>query len=345
MLHARDITVSFDNTAVLRGVDLRVEPGEIVCLLGPSGCGKTTLLRVIAGLEHADSGSVHFEDQPIDRTPVHARGFGLMFQDFALFPHMDVARNVMFGLKMQGMPNQQREDRMREVLQLVGLADFEAREVTQLSGGERQRVALARSLAPNPRLLMLDEPLGSLDANLRDRLVIDLRAIIKRVGLSAIYVTHDQHEAFAIADRIAIMNAGRIEQIGTPQQLYRQPGTVFVARFLSLNNIVPVLEVNGTAVKTAIGTLELSEPPADGDGDWHLLVHPDGLSARADGQAGVLEGKVIECVFQGSAYRLRVDLGDHIEFEFDQPAAGNHIPCDGDTITLYYDQSALQLLR
>lgn len=345
MLHAQGITVSFDKTAVLRGVDLHVEPGEIVCLLGPSGCGKTTLLRVIAGLEHADGGTVHLDSQPIDRTPVHQRGFGLMFQDFALFPHMDVAHNVMFGLRMQGVPRQQREERMREALKLVGLDGFERREVTQLSGGERQRVALARSLAPNPRLLMLDEPLGSLDANLRDRLVIDLRAIIKRVGLSAIYVTHDQHEAYAIADRIAIMNAGRIEQIGTPQQLYRQPGTVFVARFLGLNNIVPVIDSDGAALRTPIGLFELNAPPAERDADLHLLIHPDGLSPASNGRVGVLRGEVVECVFQGGAYRLRVDLGSDILFEFDVPAAGNHVPGAGEPITLHYDPGALRLLR
>ena len=345
MLHAQDITVSFDKTTVLRGVDLRVEPGEIVCLLGPSGCGKTTLLRVIAGLEHADSGTVSVDGQPIDRVPIHQRGFGLMFQDFALFPHMDVAHNVMFGLRMQGIPDQQRTSRMREVLRLVGLEGFEEREVTQLSGGERQRVALARSLAPSPRLLMLDEPLGSLDANLRDRLVIDLRAIIKRVGLSAIYVTHDQHEAFAIADRIAIMNTGRIEQIGTPQQLYRQPGTVFVARFLGLNNIVPVLDTDGASIRTPIGTFELNTAPTDPTANLHVLVHPDGLSASSNMGSSVLQGRVIECVFQGSAYRLRVDLGENVEFEFDQPAAGNSVPHAGDTITLHFDPGALRLLR
>ena len=202
MLDIINVTRAFDGQAVLRGINLPVDQGEIVCLLGPSGCGKTTMLRIVAGLEHADGGDVRINGNSIMATPVHQRDFGLMFQDFALFPHMNVAENVGFGLRMRPVADDQQ--RVDEVIRLVGLAGFEQRDVGELSGGERQRVALARSLAPRPRLLMLDEPLGSLDAALRTRLVVELRQIIKQIGLTAIYVTHDQEEAFAIADRIAI---------------------------------------------------------------------------------------------------------------------------------------------
>jgi ABC-type Fe3+/spermidine/putrescine transport system ATPase subunit len=212
MLEVRDVELAFGDLPVLRGVSLEAAEGEIVCLLGPSGCGKTTLLRVIAGLEVPERGDVIFDGRSVRDVPVHRRGFGLMFQDFALFPHLDVARNAAFGLRMMGIPAAERQRRVQEVLSLVGLAGFERRDVAKLSGGEKQRVALARSLAPNPRLLMLDEPLGSLDAALRERLVIEIREIIKQVGRAALYVTHDQHEAFAIADRIIIMNEGRFEQ-------------------------------------------------------------------------------------------------------------------------------------
>ncbi len=297
MLRVRNVTRAFDGLPVLRGVDLDVEQGDIVCLLGPSGCGKTTLLRIIAGLEYADGGDVQLSRQSIVNIPVHQRDFGLMFQDFALFPHMNIEQNVAFGLRMRHMQREAQRQRVQAVLRLVGLAGFEQRDVTQLSGGERQRVALARSLAPNPRLLMLDEPLGSLDAALRERLLVELRAIIKQVGLTALYVTHDQQEAYAIADRIAIMNAGIIEQIGAPETVYRYPHTTFVARFLGLSNIVPVLSHNGVDVQTAMGQFAISgEPEA-------VLLHPDGLEI-APPEVNTIAGVVQERIFLGEDYRI-----------------------------------------
>jgi ABC-type Fe3+/spermidine/putrescine transport system ATPase subunit len=303
MLQVRDVSLSFGETRVLRGINLQVEQGEIVCLLGPSGCGKTTLLRVIAGLEKPVRGDVWFDGQSVLNVPIHQRGFGLMFQDFALFPHMNVAQNVAFGLKMQHLSPSEQKRRTAEALELVGLQGFEQRDVARLSGGERQRVALARSLAPNPRLLMLDEPLGSLDAALRERLVVELRDIIKRVGLTAVYVTHDQREAFAIADRMAVMNAGVIEQIGIPQAVYQHPASTFVARFLGLNNVVPVLhQADGTA-HTVLGDFRLPDR-ADA-----VLLHPDGLEVSSTSSPGAIQGRVEECVYQGDSYRIlfRVD--------------------------------------
>ncbi len=264
MLEVYRLTSSFDQTRVLRGVDLRVRRGEIVSLLGPSGCGKTTLLRIIAGLEEAENGRLLVEGEDITAVPIHKRDFGLMFQEYALFPHMDVAHNIMFGLKMRGVPPAQRQKRMYEVLELVGLAGFESRDVAALSGGERQRVALARSLAPNPRLLMLDEPLGSLDAGLRRRLAVDLRRIIKKIGLTSVHVTHDQQEAFAVADRVAIMNEGRIEQYDTPMEIYSRPRTEFVARFLGFTNIIPVLAYDDGRIITPVGIEDFAFPTQPG---------------------------------------------------------------------------------
>ena len=238
LLQVSHIHKSFDGAPLLRDVSFDVAPSEIVCLLGPSGCGKTTLLNIIAGLEQAESGQVLVEGQDISGVPVHRRGFGLMFQDLALFPHKNVRDNVAFGLRMAGLAPQAIDARVSEVLELVGLAGFEQRDVNQLSGGEQQRVALARSLAPRPRLLMLDEPLSSLDRTLRERLMNELRDILTRVGQTAIYVTHDQQEAFALADRVVILNAGRVAQIGTPQEVYRAPADAFVARFLGLTNLI-----------------------------------------------------------------------------------------------------------
>lgn len=300
MLDVRDVTVAFDGTTVLHGINLSVEQGEIVCLLGPSGCGKTTLLRAVTGLETLAAGDVQVEGQSVTDVPVYERDFGLMFQDFALFPHMDVLRNVTFGLRMRGVASAQRDARAREVLTLVGLADTERRDVTTLSGGEKQRVALARSLAPNPRLLLLDEPLGSLDAALKSRLVVELRQIIKRLGLTAIYVTHDQEEAYAIADRVAVMNAGRIEQVDTPETLYMSPHTAFVARFLGLHNVVPVLSVRDGKAETSLGTFNVDGTPDS------LLLHPDGLSVASEGDSASITGRLEECVFAGDHYDLRV---------------------------------------
>jgi ABC-type Fe3+/spermidine/putrescine transport system ATPase subunit len=276
MLTVRNVARSFDKTPVLRGVDLEVEQGEIVCLLGASGSGKTTLLRVIAGLEMADSGDVLLNRQSIIPVPVYQRDFGLMFQDFALFPHMNVFQNVAFGLRMRGMRRKEQQQRVQEVLELVGLSGFEKRDVAGLSGGERQRVALARSLAPNPRLLLLDEPFGALDASLRERLALEVREIIQNAGLTAIHVTHDQQEAFAIGDRIAIMHRGQIEQIDTPEAIYHQPKTTYVARFLGLSNILR-------------------------DGAQIVLLHPDGIMPD---ERGEISGIVRERVFLGDAYRV-----------------------------------------
>lgn len=304
MLEIRHVSRAFGGRNILEEIQLSLSKGEILCLLGPSGCGKTTLLRIIAGLERVDSGDVLLDGHSLLGVPVHQRGFGLMFQDFALFPHLSVANNVGFGLKMQGEHHIARQKRISEVLQQVGLAGFDSRDVTQLSGGERQRVALARSLVLKPRLLMLDEPLGSLDEVLKGQLANDLRAIIKKVGLTAIYVTHDQREAFAISDRIALMNAGRVEQLGSSEALYRKPRTEFAARFLGLNNIIPAFDLQNGQAMTAIGQF-----PVNGRASA-VLLHPAGLRLTSwEDQSGI-PVVVRERVFAGEHYTLLVE---HIE--------------------------------
>jgi ABC-type Fe3+/spermidine/putrescine transport system ATPase subunit len=321
----------YDDTPALRGVSLAVEQGAIVCLLGPSGCGKTTLLRVVAGLERADSGTVCFGDRSIDDLPVHRRGFGLMFQDYALFPHRDVAGNVAFGLRMQNLPHQQVTARVAEMLTLVGLAGYDRRRVYELSGGERQRVALARSLAPSPRLLMLDEPLGALDRALRERLLDDLRAILKRVGVTSIYVTHDQAEAFAIADWLVLMNGGRIEQQGPPEAIYRRPATLFAARFLGFSNLivgqVRALETAIVVVDTVLGCIYAAAEIFTGrPGDpITLVIRPEAARlAPADlaGQPNIIHGAIVQRAFRGSRTRLTLQHASDtmLEFELDSAA-------------------------
>lgn len=236
MLQVSDVTVLYPvgpgewNTAV-DGVSLEIATGEIVALLGPSGCGKSSLLRAVAGLEPLSSGDVLWDGESVAREPVHKRGFGLMFQDGQLFVHQDVAGNVGYGLFRQ--PRAERERRVAEMLTLVGLAGYGERRVDTLSGGERQRVALARSLAPAPRMMMLDEPLSSLDRALREHLVVEMRQILRGADATALYVTHDQGEARAIADRIGVMMAGKLVQIGTPDELWANPATPEVAAFLA----------------------------------------------------------------------------------------------------------------
>ena len=236
-LRITDAHVSFDGTRALDGVDLAVGDGELVVLLGPSGCGKTTLLRAASGLQPLDAGRIELDGRDLTGERPDQRGIGLMFQDEVLFPHFDVEGNVAFGLRMARVPLAERRRRVAEVLELVGLSGFEERDVATLSGGEAQRVSLARALAPKPRVLLLDEPFGSLDRLLRERLINELRPVLDQVGVTAVHVTHDHHEAFALADRIAVMASGRLLRIGTPEEVWTDPRTAQVARFLGHTNV------------------------------------------------------------------------------------------------------------
>ncbi len=329
MLALNDLHKSYGGTPVLRGLNLTVEDGEILCLLGPSGCGKSTVLRLIAGLETPDAGTITVNGQVIINTPIHERGFGLMFQDFALFPHLNVFDNAAFGLRMHGVPKAEIRRRVGEVLELVRLAGFEKRSVGELSGGEKQRVALARSLAPEPRLLMLDEPLGSLDASLRTQLIGEIRAIIKAAALTAVYVTHDRGEAFSVSDRLGLMNNGKIERIGTPSAIYDHPETVFSAAFLGFNNLLSAQEL------AALGVV-VEAPEADGV--W--LIHPSGI--QISGDQGVAM-QITEAIFEGERYRLRVSSAG-VQLSLSAAAAGQRFEA-GETIRVQIDPSWIQRLR
>jgi thiamine transport system ATP-binding protein len=298
MLETHEVTVAFDDEIALNGLDLSVAAGEILAIMGPSGSGKSTLLRVIAGLQQADSGSVRWDGERIDTVPPHKRGFGLMFQDYALFPHKTVAGNVGFGLRMQDRSQKEVRARTLEVVELVGLGGYGERSVGTLSGGEQQRVALARTLAPEPRLLLLDEPIGSLDLALREHLMLEMREIFEHLDVIVLYVTHDRGEAFAVADRVAVVRDGRIVRDGSPREIWSDPRSRFVARFLGMENIYAV-GVDGVVLET--GWLRL-----DGPADSVAIAIPPG--AVSLDPKGPITGRVISARFQAGSYRSRIGL-------------------------------------
>lgn len=314
---------------IVRDVWLRVAPGETVAVIGPSGCGKTTLLRLVAGLERPDRGRIVFDGEDVTGVPAHKRGFGMMFQDFALFPHLSVEKNAEFGLRRRRLSTKERKQRVRELLEVVGLGGYEGRSPETLSGGERQRLALARALAPEPRLLMLDEPLGSLDRALKERLLVELRGVLRRLRIPAIYVTHDQYEAFAMADRIALMREGEWVRVATPRELYDEPGTAFAARFLGLQNVVEGVREADGAVRGATGTWRTA-PGAPGR--VLLLLRGEGVAVTEAGGVGVVTGTVTSKLFQGQTMRLRLQAGeDELEFVLDASAPA---PAEGFGIAL-----------
>jgi thiamine transport system ATP-binding protein len=348
-LDVRGLVKTYGSLRAVDAVSFNLQAGQVLALLGPSGSGKSTLLSLLAGLETPDAGDILWDGQSLLRMPTHQRGFGLMFQDYALFPHKDVAANVAFGLKMQGRGRAEARTRMREVLALVGMADFEGRDVNTLSGGEQQRVALARALAPRPRLLMLDEPLGALDRALRERLLEELRAILRRLRQTAIYVTHDQEEAFALADKVIILRAGQVAQRGTPAEVYARPASPFVAGFLGLKNLLParVERQDGRLVAlTPLGTLPL--PAGD---DAHLaaavgqprqiLLRSEGIRLAEDGQHN-LEGELLETSFRGSRIVATLRAADHaLSFEF---PASQALPAPGQRLRLQVAPAAVHLM-
>lgn len=270
-LRVAGAVVTYGPTTAVAGVDLDVHRGEVVALLGPSGCGKSSLLRAVAGLEPLSAGELTWDGSDMRQVPVHRRGFGLMFQDGQLFPHRDVSGNVAYGLQMAGLPRAEQQERVAELLDLVGLSEFAHRSITALSGGEQQRVALARALAPRPRLLLLDEPLSALDRALREHLATELHDILRTAGTTALYVTHDHDEAFTVADRVALMRAGRLVQTATPAQLWAHPVDAAAARFLGYW----VVQRSGRTLGISPHALSVVAMAGDGgahhDQDPHLL--------------------------------------------------------------------------
>ena len=338
-IELRCIKKRFGESEALKGIDLSVSDGELMCLLGPSGCGKTSMLRIIAGLLEPDAGRVFFDGKDVTELPPERRNVGMVFQNYALFPHMNVEENIGFGLRMRKRTKFEIEKRVGEVMKLVGLSAYGKRKPSELSGGEQQRVALARALAPEPNILLLDEPLSALDARLRISLRSEIRRIQKELGISAVYVTHDREEAMAIGDTLALMNGGKIEQSGAPIDVYRNPKNAFVAAFMGDANLIPVDVKDGKA-ETPFGYVS-----ADFEGRGYLFFRPGDCRISDKGR----EMKVLLKEISGDVLKLRVeslepDISD-THLRMDLLVMSSETDKIGETIRVLVEPAALRIIK
>jgi len=335
-LYVDGLTVRYGSLRAVSGACLDIADGEVLALLGASGSGKSTLLRAITGLEPGAAGTVRWDGEDLAGVPVHRRGFGLVFQDGQLFPHLDVAENVSFGLRMHGVAPERRAERVSELLGLVGLSGYERRRVTELSGGEAQRVALARALAPEPRLLLLDEPLSGLDASLREQLAFDLTDLLRRTKITTLLVTHDQEEAFALADRVAVLEEGEIRQAGEVDDVWRRPATERIARFLGVTTLLDG-QVRKGVLRCALGTVAW---PGHDDGAMRIGLRPNGLRATAAGTQGGFPGEVAARARRRDHTRLLV-RPDGWESAVDAVAGASDDLRPGDRVVLTLDRDGI----
>jgi spermidine/putrescine transport system ATP-binding protein len=352
----QDVTKRFDTVTAVDRVTLDVYRGEFLSVIGPSGCGKTTTMRLIAGLEQPDAGQILVRGQHMEGVPPYERNVGLVFQSFALFPHLSVIENVEFGLRMRGEAPAQREKKAQRALETVGMGLLAQRKIEQLSGGQKQRVALARALVVEPALILLDEPLGSLDAKLRIEMQSELKSLQRQMGVTFIHVSHNQGEALVMADRIAVMNDGHLEQVGTPQVIYKEPQTRFVAEFVGRNNIFSgrVADAsNGTArVETRHGTFVVGAPdrPISVGQDVTFVVRADLMRPVVSGPAtpeNSISGVIKGLEYAGSVILLVLDLGEGEELKVEQHESfttGEVAPRHGANLTVSWTAAAAFLL-
>ena len=312
LIELHDLKKDFDGTPVLRGISLDIKSREFVTLLGPSGCGKTTTLRIIGGFEQPDSGDVLFEGRRLNDVPPYRREINTVFQRYALFPHLNVAENIAFGLHIKKMNPAEIKLKTREMLSLVGLSGFEARDVTSLSGGQQQRVAIARALVCEPRVLLLDEPLGALDLKLRKDMQIELQRIQQRTGITFIYVTHDQEEALTMSDRIVVMNHGVIQQVGSPTDIYNEPENAFVADFIGESHIIDGVMLEDRKVEFCDREFECVDSGFGHNTPVDVVIRPEDLRLVYAGD-GLLQGVVESIVFKGVHYEMMVRT-EHFTF-------------------------------
>lgn len=302
-----NVSKQFDDTLVLDSINLTIEENEFLTLLGPSGCGKTTTLRIIGGFETADSGEVLFEGKDMQETAAYERNINTVFQKYALFNHLNVFDNIAFGLKLKKVPKDEIESRVMEMLRLVNLKGFENRSIEQLSGGQQQRVAIARALVNQPKVLLLDEPLGALDLKLRKEMQIELKNIQERVGITFIYVTHDQEEALTMSDKIVVMNEGIIQQIGTPTDIYNEPINDFVARFIGESNILEGVMPEDYKIEFSGRLFDCVDYDFYPNETVDVVVRPEDIEFTSPDQ-GMLSGTVESCLFKGVHYEIIVDV-------------------------------------
>lgn len=323
----------------LDNVSIDIAAGEFLTLLGPSGSGKTTLLMALAGFARPDSGSIKFGDEEVLLTPPHKRGLGMVFQSYALFPFLSVAENVAYPLKIRGVSKEEQRSKVAKALESVQLGEFGDRRISQLSGGQRQRVALARAMVFEPRIILMDEPLSALDKKLREHMQIELKELHSKISATIVYVTHDQREALTMSDRIAVVNHGRIEQLGTPEELYRQPNSYFVADFIGESVTMPV-EVSGTHAFLGEQKLQTSGGPVSTKGPHRLVIRPELLEIAANEVSegsNDLSGRVRDVIYQGDSVLVRVDHASKTELSLRVPAnraSKGGLPSVGDPIGL-----------
>ncbi len=337
----KDIDVCYDKKKqVLKGLDLEVQEGELVSLLGPSGCGKTTTLRVVAGFIEPQNGVFSLDGEDLTKVPVHKRNFGIVFQSYALFPHLSVYDNVAFGLKMRKMQKAEIDQKVKRILEVCDLTEFGGRFPQQMSGGQRQRVALARALVIEPKLLLLDEPLSNLDAKLRINMRMEIKRIQKQLGITTLFVTHDQEECFSISDKVAVMNQGVIEQFDTPENIYQKPETEFVARFIGFENFLS-LRKDGHGYKTESGAA-FAVDTGNREGVCMGTIRPEDIRVAEEGQTqNILEGTVGVRTFLGKSYQYEV-LTDAGKFLVNRPAEETYE--EGSRIRLYLPEQKLILV-
>jgi spermidine/putrescine transport system ATP-binding protein len=328
------VTKRFDDIVAVDDLSLEIERGSFYALLGPSGCGKTTTLRMIGGFEEPTAGAIYLGEREVSGTPPYKRDVNTVFQSYALFPHLSIFENVAFGLRRKGTRGGELKGKVEEMLALVQLAGYGKRKPRQLSGGQQQRVALARALVNSPRVLLLDEPLGALDLKLRKEMQLFIKRLQHDVGITFIHVTHDQEEAMTMADSIAVMNDGRIEQLGPPAELYERPATPFVAGFLGVSNLLPGVVEGPDAVRLADGTLVRAQVKGK-SGQVAAGVRPEKLSIGSDGGVNELAGKVVESAYIGVATQLVVDTRAGTVQVFAQNIdSGGGVPATGSNVTL-----------
>ncbi len=341
LINLKDITVSYDGkTNILENLNLKIKKGELVSLLGPSGCGKTTTLRVVAGFIEPVKGSFMLQDKDYTNIPVHNRNFGLVFQSYALFPHLNVEENVAFGLKMKKLPKEEIKEKVKEIIKLVDMEHLAKRYPKELSGGQRQRVAIARALVIEPSLLLLDEPLSNLDAKLRLKMRVEIRKLQQELGITTLFVTHDQEECFSISDRVAVMNSGLIEQFDTPENIYSNPATEFVARFVGFENFIDLEMVSEGLYKTSSGH-KFKVSNGGKNGSIKGTIRPEDIKIVEEKIDNLIEGRVEIRTFLGKSYQYNVttDIGTLIV-----NSENDVIYNQGDTIKLHLPENKMVLV-